>query len=168
MSKSRVRFGILIVLWTVLLGLASQRHLLAHAPLESKNRWGLGAQLGEPSGLQSRVWLNVRNALDFTLAYSFQESFLIAGSYVWNFTQAVPGELKKFHIHPYAGAGIFLSVHSGFISDSVHTGIRIPFGLEYVFPGSPVSVFLDIAVAVGVIPSTDVNIQGAIGGRYYF
>ncbi len=47
-------------------------------------------------------------------------------------------------------------------------GIRIPFGLEYVFTRVPVGLFLELVPIFDLSPETDWGGNSAIGFRYYF
>jgi hypothetical protein len=47
-------------------------------------------------------------------------------------------------------------------------GARVPFGLEYLFDGPPVGLFLEIAPLLDLLPGTGFGVNGAIGARWYF
>jgi hypothetical protein len=52
--------------------------------------------------------------------------------------------------------------------DDPRVGIRIPVGVEYIFEGQPVCLFLEIAPIVDVVPETEANVNGGIGVRLIF
>jgi hypothetical protein len=52
--------------------------------------------------------------------------------------------------------------------DGIGLGIRGIFGINVVPRNTPLEIFGEIGVMVGVLPGTFTNIEGAIGIRYYF
>ena len=49
--------------------------LIAPNPvIPQSHEFGLGIQLGEPTGLNGKLWTGRSNAFDFTLAWSFEGS----------------------------------------------------------------------------------------------
>ncbi|MBF0473384.1 MAG: hypothetical protein HQK93_06585, partial [Nitrospirae bacterium] len=47
-------------------------------------------------------------------------------------------------------------------------GVRLPIGISYIFKDTPIELFLEIAFVLDVSPSTNFNLQGGVGARYYF
>ena len=47
-------------------------------------------------------------------------------------------------------------------------GVRFPVGIAYLFDGAPVDVFLEVVPTLNLIPDTDVDLDAAIGARYWF
>ena len=47
-------------------------------------------------------------------------------------------------------------------------GLRIPVGLAYEFEGAPFDVFVEIVPTMDFAPDTDFDLEGAIGGRFWF
>jgi len=47
-------------------------------------------------------------------------------------------------------------------------GLRIPVGLEYIFSGERVDIFLEIVPLLDLVPDTDFSLNGGIGVRYFF
>ena len=46
--------------------------------------------------------------------------------------------------------------------------MRVPFGIAYLAATVPLEFFLEIVPVLDLVPDTDVDIEGAIGFRYYF
>jgi len=46
-------------------------------------------------------------------------------------------------------------------------GVRVPFGLTYLFAKSPFDIFAEIVPILDLVPDTDFGLNGAIGVRFY-
>ncbi len=44
----------------------------------------------------------------------------------------------------------------------------MPVGISYEFEKTPVELFLEVVPMLDLIPSTEVDMGGAVGFRYYF
>lgn len=47
-------------------------------------------------------------------------------------------------------------------------GVRIPVGLEYMPQNTPLGIFMEIVPILNLAPDADIDMEGAIGIRYYF
>jgi hypothetical protein len=47
-------------------------------------------------------------------------------------------------------------------------GVRVPFGLAYLFGSAPLDVFLELVPILDVVPATDFHFNSAIGVRFFF
>lgn len=137
--------------------------------------FGLGVVVGEPSGITGKYWLDGRSAVDVKLAYSLDHFMLVTGDYLLHFDNLM--HVNGQHLHPYVGVGgIFAfaagtSAGKGFAgssSSSLGMGIRVPFGIDWTLSATPLSVFVEIAPGVGIIPSTFGIMDGGLGIRYFF
>ena len=136
----------------------------AHGPGGSV---GLGVMVGDPSGLSLRYMpAGAPYALDFLLAYSWDDNVIVAADYKFLF----PGLFSKTdaagqHFHPFLGVGAVLSMANG-AGDFL--GLRVPVGLEWVIPRSQLALQLELAPGIGIIPSTDAFAMAGLAIRYYF
>lgn len=124
--------------------------------------FGLGIMLGEPTGLNAKIWTSPQNAVDAGLAWSFRgEGFVhIHADYLWHFPRAI-NSTERFVL--YAGAGgRLIGGH-----DSV-LGIRIPLGIAWWPRNAPLDVFLELAPILDLAPATELEMDGAIGIRFFF
>jgi hypothetical protein len=131
------------------------------ASAQSKG-FGLGVIFGEPTGVSLKQWVSSQNAIDAGIAWSFKgDGYLhIHGDYLWHFPQAINSEQRFV---PYAGIGGRL----GFSSDVV-LGVRGVGGLAWWPKGVPLDVFAELAPVFDLAPSTDFDLMGGIGVRYFF
>jgi hypothetical protein len=135
---------------------------------------GLGVFLGEPTGLTGKYWMGNDNALDFKLAWSFSDYFLITGDYLFHFPGAF-GRKNQFvsQLSPYVGPGgaFFFGRDRGSRfrdDDDFAFGIRFPVGVEWISNDPPIGVFIELAPGLSIAPSTDGFFMGGIGARFYF
>ncbi len=140
---------------------------------------GAGIVLGNPSALSAKLWINDKTAIDFAVAFSFSDYFLVHSNYLMHF----PGFFKSSNPYvnqftPYLGfGGVFVIAqkerfsNDGYVgkkSGEFGLGIRVPLGVEWIPREVPIGVFLEVAPGLAVAPATSSFIQGGLGIRYYF
>jgi hypothetical protein len=135
--------------------------LLMSSTYAQKSFW-LGIILGEPTGLSAKLWTGSSNAFDFGAAWSFEGSghFLFQTDYVWHssLTKASSGQLALYF--GIGGRIVF--------ADDPDVGVRIPIGLDYIFTSAPIDIFLEVVPVMDFIPSTDFDLNGGLGIRFWF
>jgi len=142
---------------------------------QNGHAFGLGLQLGAPSGITGKYYLGGRrNAIDFVLGgfldtnRGFNNSIYLQGSYLWH-----PSTLAQdpaFDLDWYVGVG-------GFVWDlgawTGAAGVHVPIGLAFDLNDPAVSqlqFYGEAALNINII-SNGFGWYGlalAIGGRYYF
>jgi hypothetical protein len=134
----------------------------AHA---QRSGLGAGVIVGEPTGFSIKGWLNETTAIDGALAWSFEgnSSFHAHATYLWHNFSLFP--VDRGALPGYFGVGArYRSMDRG----SDRLGIRVPFGLAYHFDNLPLEAFGEIAPILDFSPKTDLQLNAAIGLRYYF
>lgn len=136
---------------------------LSHAQDTGKDL-GIGFMIGEPTGLSLKSWTGGNNAFDLGLAWSFgrYDAINIHADYLWHQYDLFE-EVDKGTLPVYYGIGgrVVLAENDALI------GARLPVGINYLFEDSPVGLFLEIAPIVNVAPSTDFDLDGSLGVRFY-
>jgi hypothetical protein len=125
--------------------------------------FGLGAVVGEPTGINGKVWSNSYSAVDFAMAWSLDNEsdfnlhvdYLLHDYGVFNVTR---GKLPLY----YGIGGRLLDARD------THVGLRGVLGLNYLFARSPVDLFFEIAPVLDVVPETEMDLEGGVGMRFYF
>lgn len=168
--------SIIVTFMTVVLLTSCESHA-SGTSLHPKGHFAAGVVLGEPSGLTGKYMLDSDRALDFGLAWSFQNFFLFWMDHIWEWP-ALFGQSNDFvrRLTPYLGVGgvMLISTRAGNTAfgvtagSSVGVGVRVPFGVEYIFNKVPIGIYLEIAPGIGIIPGTFGFLFGGIGARYYF
>ena len=124
--------------------------------------FGLGVILGEPTGISAKTWISSKNAIDAAIAWSTVDDYLYvhADFLVHNFDMI---KVSEGQLAFYFGLG----AQVGFGSD-LAIGARVPVGLDYLFAGTPLDIFLEIVPGLMFLPGIDFDIDAGIGIRYWF
>lgn len=137
------------------------------APLSdaSPGQFGLGIIIGEPTGFDGKYFFDSDHALEAALGWSLSGSneLHIQVDYLYHrydLLKVEEGQLPFFF-----GVGGRIKFRE---NQDDQLGVRIPVGLAYEFAGGPFDVFVEIVPILELIPDTDFDLEGAIGGRFYF
>lgn len=128
--------------------------------------FGLGIIIGEPTGIDAKIFLSKKNALEFALAWSLNDDndLHIQGDYLWhNYTLIDLDSSDEMPLFFGIGGRVILRDHP----DDV-VGIRFPVGLAYMFANYPFDIFAEIVPILDVAPDSDFDLEGAIGARFWF
>jgi hypothetical protein len=125
---------------------------------------GLGIIIGDPTGVSFKAWLNSKHAFDLALAWTVErnDALHIHGSYLYhnnNFFNPNRGRMPLYY-----GIGGRVKARE----ERTTVGVRIPFGIEYLFQGAPLGLFLEVAPILDLTPNTELDINSGIGVRFYF
>ncbi len=162
--------------WKTAAGALALSAVLA-APLAQAqdDGFGVGISVGEPTGLSFKGWLDNTRAIDVGLAWSFSENDSLqfhADYLIHDFNMLRPTELEgRMAVYYGLGARIKLSEDNdgrGRNRDDTLVGVRIPIGVTYHFPRSPVDLFGEFVPVLDLAPDTDFDLNLAIGARLYF
>ncbi len=124
--------------------------------------FGLGVIFGEPTGVSGKYWLDAKRAIDGGVSWSFsgEGDLHVHADMLWHFPDVIRSEVR---LPLYAGIGGRLRFH-----DPVQVGVRVPVGIVWLVDGAPLDVFLEIVPILDLTPSTDFEVNGGVGARYYF
>jgi len=125
--------------------------------------FGLGIIVGEPTGISFKNWLGSQTAIDGGIAWSFtkNESLHFHLDYlIHNFNIF---KTKTYNLALYYGIGGRVKAE-----EESRVGVRIPVGINYLFRGAPLDIFLEIVPVLDLIPGTEFELTGGVGIRYYF
>ena len=143
---------------------------VSSANARTQEPFGLGVIVGEPTGLSLKYWLDDERAIDGAAAWSFSEndSFQLHGDYlIHNYDWLGVDELPCYY-----GLGARLKFKDsdgrGRNEDHAIFGIRFPLGVTYLFDEVPLDVFAELVPVLDVAPDADMDINAAIGLRFYF
>ena len=125
--------------------------------------FGLGIILGEPTGLNAKVWQSDEIAYDAALAWSFgkEGNVHIHVDYLLHNYELI--RTANSYTPIYYGIGGRIKS-----KDETTLGVRIPVGINFRSRRIPIDVFIEIVPAFNVIPKTEFDFEGGIGARYYF
>jgi hypothetical protein len=144
-------------------------------------KFGLGFEIGDPTGLTAKLWVAPTNSLDFGLGlwgYGFDDCTAghpcthygyHAGTfnidYLWQ-SNIVRGQAQlDWHI----GGGGRAVWFGGCNGDCFALGARMPVGIDLMFANpSFLEVFFELAPIFYLVPGFDFGVEGALGVRFYF
>lgn len=131
---------------------------------DSSKDVGIGFMVGEPTGLSLKSWTGGGNAFDLGLAWSLgrYDAVNIHADYLWHNYDAFSGT-DSGTLPLYYGIGGRVV----FAENDAVLGARVPVGLNYLFEDSPIGLFVEVAPIFNIAPSTDFDVDGGIGVRFY-
>lgn len=131
----------------------------------SPGQFGLGTIIGEPTGIDAKYFLDSTNALEAAVGWSLSgnSELHIQVDYLFHRYDLI--KVEEGQLPLFFGVGGRIKFRE---NQDDQLGIRIPVGLAYEFAGGPFDAFVEIVPILELIPDTDFDLEGAIGGRFYF
>ncbi|MEX0646566.1 MAG: hypothetical protein WEA56_00770 [Balneolaceae bacterium] len=159
---NNVQLFFIIIITALLTGFGAGS-VQAQADSDNGGNFGLGIMFGEPTGITVKTWNNERSAFDIGAAWSLSgrnEAIHLHADYLLHtwFTDIENGRLALYY--GFGGRIIF--------ADDATAGVRIPIGLNYIFPNIPFDLFVEAVPILDFAPDTEFAGNGAVGIRYYF
>jgi len=129
-------------------------------------RFEVGAIFGEPTGASLKYWFNETLAIDGVLGWAFHQDdidFYVHSDVLYHFHDMF--HVSRGELLPYVGLGLSAKFRGD--RDDIW-GIRVPFGVEYLFDDCPVSLFGEVAPVLDVSPGARGDFSVGVGARYRF
>lgn len=126
---------------------------------------GIGFILGDPSGLNVKLWSSHTTAFDFTAGWGYK-SFWLQGNYVWHDWSVFKGN-TDVSIPLYYGLGFFVEGREG--SEDNGFGPQAVIGLDFIFKKVPFDIFIEVGPSLEIAPEkgTKLFFHGGLGARFY-
>lgn len=159
-----------VLLFGVLIGAGN-----AYGQAVEKGALGLGLIIGEPTGVSGKLYLSDDTALDAAVGAALVGGGIqIHGDFLWH--PLVLEERDLFVLPAYIGAGgRVLDRNRSDTESDIHLGVRGVGGMLFDFKPIPIDVFVELAVVLDYVISSDTNSEGfgfdinaGAGVRYYF
>ena len=153
---------ILTVLLASLLSISAQAS-------ESWSGLGIGIIAGSPTGVTFKNWTSETTAIDLSAEWttSSNDQFHIHADHLIHDFNMIKADGIAGSLALYYGYGGVIKLNEGKKKDTV-LGIRVPVGLSLLLNKQPVELFIEVAPTLEVVPDTKLNVNAAIGGRFYF
>jgi hypothetical protein len=155
---------------------------------QANKTFGLGVELGEPTGINGKYFLSDSRALDFGLGYIYEHYYYGDGvhlyiDHLWHPTTLVSSPALELPFYVGVGARFWdfeycERVGNVDICDTGSAlGVRIPFGIAFDFNNAPIDIFLQLVPVVDLIYGDyydrfddrgHFGIDGNIGFRFWF
>lgn len=125
--------------------------------------FGMGFLLGEPAGINAKLWRSTHTALVGSMAWSFVHDSAtdLYADYIYHSYGVF--DLDRGMLPLYFGAGTRLA-----LEEESRFGIRAVVGVNYLFDATPIDTFFEVAPVLDVAPSVDLTLNIALGVRYFF
>jgi hypothetical protein len=135
------------------------------AEAKPRGNVGLGIIVGEPTGIDLKVFVGEANAIEGAVAWSLSgdNEFHIQVDYLYHFYEWI--KVSKGSLPVFLGVGGRIALRDN--QDDLF-GVRIPVGLAYEFAEGIFDVFGEIVPVLNLTPDTDFDFEGAIGLRFWF
>ena len=142
--------------------------LLSSFSLLNAQNFAAGVILGEPTGLSFTVDQGRGGFWDFGLAYSLDknDNLHFHVDRLWSSPLANENGMRT-RLY-YGIGGRLLSHEKGGGDDELRLALRAPLGLSFRFRRSPVELFVEGALLMDVVPSTETDFNAGVGLRYHF
>jgi hypothetical protein len=137
----------------------------------AQSGFGAAIILGEPMGISAKFWISPDSSLDAGAGWSMyrrtDEEMRKIGSpyfyaeYLHHFYDVIKAKSGKFVYFIGIGAETALDA-------KLYLGVRIPFGLTYMFQNAPIDIFLEIAPSLVILPGITSDTGASAGLRYWF
>lgn len=142
----------------------------ARKHFESNKTFGLGLELGEPTGLTGKYWLGESSdrALDFGFGdmydYYGYRGFALYMDYLFHPLSLASTETFELPFYIGIGGRLWKWEEYGPRYDGYGLGVRVPIGLSFDFNNVPIDIFLQF------VPTFDLffNTPTGYGRGYYF
>ena len=134
--------------------------------------YGIGVIVGSPTGFTGKYFWSRNSAIVINAGWSFlgEAGLHITGDYQFLFSGVIKDEegMPLKSVVPYLGIGGRFRVKKNEPEDRTdfHVGMRIGGGIEYLI--TRFGIFLELYPVIDIIPSTDFDIEGGLGFRFYF
>ncbi len=125
---------------------------------------GVGLIVGEPTGISGKYWLDETRAIDAGLAvglFGVGTEFSLHTDYLYHINNLIKW---KYKLPFYYGFGVRMRFAS---NSPIKFGVRGVAGVMMYFKKLPIDVFFEVAPSFRLLPTTGLDLDIAIGGRYY-
>jgi hypothetical protein len=152
---------------------------------QASRTFGLGLELGEPSGINGKYFLSEKAALDFGLGlayghYYYGNGFHIYADFLYHPLSLVSA--RAFDLPFYVGGGLrfwnFRYCDGPFCNNvGSAVGIRVPVGISLDFKNVPLDVFIEVVPVLDFVSGNyyfyygypaHFGVDGSVGIRYWF
>jgi hypothetical protein len=150
--------------------------LFASAPQAARAEVGVGVFVGEPTGLDVKLDIARRSALDIVLGYySHWRDYGLDGAYghLTYLVQPLVAHGDSVLVPLRLGIGVAIFDQAGKFDDDINLAARVPFEIGFRFRRTPLEIYLEVALKVTFLDGEPyrhdrVDLDGGLGLRFYF
>ena len=136
-----------------------------HSFAFERNKFGLGVVAGDPNGITAKYMIDNNYGIDATVGWktSGEDEFYVAADFLLHLYDIV--NIPKGVSPLYFGGGLRLVDRE---DTENKFGIRVPFGIEYVFLNGSLGAFGELVPILNFTPDVESDFEFGIGIRYFF
>jgi len=140
--------------------------LAAPARAQEARNFGLGLIIGDPTGLSLKGFLSADHAIDGAVGLGLigGHDLIVQADFLWLFPLH---RWSSATLDMHLGVGPKLGIKNKG-EDEVRIGARGPFGVSVMFLEAPFDVFAEVAAGLWILKDVKLDVDVAIGGRYWF
>jgi hypothetical protein len=148
--------------------------VLAFSAAPARAEVGLGVFVGEPTGLDVKLGLTPRSALDLLFGWYSHWGNIDDGAYahLTYLVQPVVSHGRSVIVPLRLGIGAAIFDDAGHFDNDLHLAARFPLEVALKFRSAPLEIYGEIALKVTIVdPGPDhrtIDLDGGIGIRFYF
>ncbi len=150
--------------------------LFVSAPQAARAEVGVGVFVGEPTGLDVKLDIARRSALDIVLGYySHWRDYGLDGAYghLTYLVQPLVAHGDSVLVPLRLGIGVAIFDQAGKFDDDINLAARVPFEIGFRFRRTPLEIYLEVALKVTFLDGEPyrhdrVDLDGGLGLRFYF
>lgn len=137
--------------------------ILVSISFSASNRrgFGIGAVIGEPTGISMKNWISSTKAVDGGIAWFANKKLGVHVDYLMHNFNLVKVDQGLLPIYYGIGAKMV-------IDNDISVGVRLPVGMNYLFSSSQVDIFLELVPVLELVPNSAFNMMGGVGARFFF
>ena len=142
--------------------------LMSATAWSGEKDYGVGIILGEPTGFSGKLWWDDNIAFDGGLAWSIigDANIHVHGDVVWHNWSVLE---EAFDLDDSARIPLYYGIGGRLKSgEDTRVGMRFVIGAAYIFENAPFDIFLEIAPIMDFAPKTELQLNSAIGARFWF
>ncbi len=129
---------------------------------------GLGLFVGEPFGLDLKIDLERRSALDIVLGFSTIRDGRADYGHLTYLATPFVGQGRSVLVPLRIGIGVAVFDSGVRFADNTNVAVRAPLELGFKFRSAPVELYGEIALLIPFVHNAEVDLTGGIGFRIYF
>jgi hypothetical protein len=148
---------------------------------EANKKFGLGLELGEPTGITGKLFLSPSGALDFGVGEIYHDYYGGDGlhgyvDYLWH--PLVLTSAEAFELPLYVGVGgrfwsFDYACGGGVCANATVFGVRVPVGIAFDFNNVPLDIFIQAVPTLDFFRNYSrhdvyLDIDFSVGIRYWF
>jgi len=136
---------------------------------------GIGAFIGEPTGLDVKIGLAQRSSLDLLIGWEsdwphdFDRGAYFHATYL---VTPVVGHGRSVNVPLRIGIGGAIFDDAGRFNDDLNLALRLPLQVGLMFRSTPLEIYGEVALKLTVVDENNnhetLDLDGGIGIRFYF